>query len=155
MLSTLFTEVAMAKTTMKPTLSKTLLFWIIMSTCVLIIIVALNWRRFSDFTSILLVTLVVLFQCLIFSLIFFNLPYFRVHIDDTTLVGPRGFGLGWQRIQIPLGLIDVQDVDRRFQWLGFYIIKSKSGGRLSLWGFSEKQVLQLLATVQGKRISAD
>jgi hypothetical protein len=94
----------MNKVVLKPTWSKILLSWLVMSLIIYIFIILFNWKEITDFFSLTLVTLVLLFQCFVFSIIFYNLPYFKIEINDRHLVGPRGLGGGWQRIQIPQSL---------------------------------------------------
>jgi hypothetical protein len=137
----------MNKEILKPTISKILVSWLVMSLVIIVFIIMFNWRDFTDFIGTIIVVLVAFFQCFIFCLIFYNLPYFKIEINDTQLIGPRGFGGGWQRIQIPLEDIDVQNINTRFQWLGFYMIKSKTGGKLSVWGFDEKQYKKLITLI--------
>ena len=144
----------MNKKILRPALSKILLCWLVMSAVVIAFSILLNWVRYTDPASFLFTVLISLLQCLVFSLIFFNLPYFKVEVSDAGLSGPQGFGLGWQRIQIPLADVDLQHIQAGSAWLGFYAIKSKTGGKLSLWGFDEKQLKTIMARVTDRSTPA-
>ncbi|KAA3647112.1 MAG: hypothetical protein DWQ07_06345 [Chloroflexi bacterium] len=129
----------MSKVILKPTRSKMLLFWALFSAVIITLAFLLNWNEISDLALYPWIFFISMIQSFIFAIIFFNLPYFRIEINDVNVVGPRGFSVGWQRIEIPVTEIDLQNVDTRFDWLGLYMIKSQSGGTLTLWGFDEEQ----------------
>ena len=136
---------------LKPTISKILASWLVMGCVLNVVIGVLNWRDIEDGIIAAIVVLVVFFQCFIFCLIFYNLPYFKIEINDTHIIGPRGLGGGWQRIEMPLEDIDMQNINSALQWFGFYIIRSKAGEKLSVWGFDKKQFNRLLGLVNDRR----
>lgn len=136
---------------LKPAISKILVSWLVMSFVLTGVLGVLNWRDITDGLIAVIGVLVVFFQCFFFCLIFYNLPYFKIEINDSRIIGPRGLGGGWQRIEMPIEDIDIQNINSTLQWLGFYIIRSKAGERLSVWGFDEKQFNRLLGLVNNRR----
>jgi hypothetical protein len=141
----------MDKVILKPTKSKIVVAWLTMSFVILVFIILFNMNDFTDLISVAIVVLFVLFQAFIFSIIFYNLPYFKIEINDSYLIGPRSLGGGWKRTRIPIGEIDLQNINSTFQWLGFYIIKSKEGERISIWGFDENQFKRLIDLLKNKK----
>lgn len=89
-------------------------------------------------------------QSLVFSVLFYKLPYFRVVLEEETITAPRGLGGGWQRVTLPLQDLDLENVNDRFKWWGFYVIPSTTGERLSLWGFDQAQYRKLVEIVRAK-----
>jgi hypothetical protein len=67
------------------------------------------------------------------------------------MTGPCGFGFSWQRVHIPLEDVDLQNIDTRLQWLGFFIVNSKSGGKLTIWGFNKEQLKKLIDIATKRR----
>ena len=94
---------------------------------------------------------VALFQVLIFNLIFYNLPYFKIEINDGYLMGPRSLGMGWARTKILIDDLDLKNINSTLGWIGFYLIKSKQGEKISVWGFDEKQFVKLLDLLAAKK----
>lgn len=138
----------MERIVLKPTRSKTLVFWASFAAVVLVLFLVLTWDEITDLTLLLIVVAISLGQSLVFSVLFYKLPYFRVVLEGDTITGPRGLGGGWQRVTIPLQDLDLENVSDRFKWWGFYVIPSTTGERLSLWGFGEDQYKELVGLVR-------
>jgi hypothetical protein len=141
---------AMDKIILKPTKSKIVVSWLIMSFVILIFTI-FNLKPFTDFALFAIVVLVILFQALIFMIIFYNLPYFKIEVNDSYLIGPRSLGGGWKRAKIAIAEIDLQNINSTFQWLGFYIIKSTDGEKISIWGFDEIQFRRLIDLLEDRK----
>ena len=141
----------MDKIILKPTKSKIVVSWLIMSFAILLFTIFLNLKTFTNFTVFAIAVLIILFQALIFMIIFYNLPYFKIEVNDSYLIGPRSLGGGWKRAKIPIGGIDLQNINSTFQWLGFYIIKSRDGEKISIWGFDENQFRRLIDLLKDRK----
>lgn len=138
----------MKKIVLKPTRSKTLVFWASFAAVVLALFLALSWEEITDLTLLLIVAAISLGQSLVFSVLFYKLPYFRVVLEEETITAPRGLGGGWQRVTLPLQDLDLENVNDRFKWWGFYVLRASTGERLSLWGFDEDQYREFIHLVQ-------
>ena len=122
-----------------------------MSLVVIAFILLSTLNEPTDFVGYLLVIFVALFQVFIFNIVFYNLPYFKIEVNGPYLMGPRSFGMGWARAQILIGDLDLKNINAAFGWIGFYLIKSKQGEKISVWGFDEKQFVKLLDLLTAKK----
>lgn len=143
------------KVTLKPTISKIFDISVTITVVVLIIILLSSWDEFPDILSFLVVVIVTLIRTIVFSFIFFKLPYFKIEINNSHLIGPKSLGVGWQRIRIPISDIDIKSINSTFQWLGFYVMKSFRGKKLYIWGFDENQFDKLIGSLEEYKRNED
>jgi hypothetical protein len=137
------------KVVFKPNISKIIVSWLTMSFIVIVLILLSTLNDPTDFVGYLLVIFVALFQTFIFNIIFYNLPYFKIEINQPYLSGPRSLGMGWARAKILIDDINLKNTNSTFGWIGFYLIKSRQGEKISLWGFDEKQFIKLMDLLKG------
>ncbi len=137
--------------TLKPSWSKIILSWLIMATIVFVGLVLTSLQGETDFLLILIGFLFSFFGTFAFMLIFYHLPYFKIEVSDAYLSGPNSIGIGWMRGKIAIADIDLQKTDAKLRWLGFYMIKSRTGGEISLWGFDEKQYQRLISLLRERK----
>lgn len=95
--------------------------------------------------------IVVLFQTFVFCAIFLHLPYFIIEVTNGHLIGPSLLGMGWKRVFIPIEEIDLRSTNTSLQWLGFYVIKSSQGDKITLWAFDINQFEKLLQALQQEK----
>jgi hypothetical protein len=133
---------------LKPSWSKILLYWPLMSLFALLIALLFNGNGPMDLLVLGIAILYVVVASLVFCAIFFHLPYFTISVDNGLLVGPSLLGVGWRRVTIPLKEIDLEATNLSLDWLGFYVIKSTRGKKITLWGFDEKQYEKLLSLLR-------
>jgi hypothetical protein len=130
--------------TFRPSNSKLVVCWLSMA---LVLIVLLFWLVKVDLTDLPGVAIMVgyvLFQTLVLFVIMHKLPFFKIEVGDSTLAGPCGWGEGWKRIKLPIRDLDLEHINKTFQWFGVYQIKSRESGAISTWALDEGQFKSLV-----------
>ena len=136
---------------LKPVWSKKIIFWLVLSFIVLIIVAITNWHQWIEFSTMLIVIVAVLFQTFLLTLILYSLPYFRIEVTNSYLLGPSPIPLTWNRNEILIEEINFEKISSGFAWLGFYVFTSNNGGKILVWGFDENQFHKLVDVLYSRR----
>ncbi len=139
--------------TLKPTWSKILVLWPIMILFVILLMLLFSGGKFFqyDLLPLLIGGIYLLGATFVFCIIFLHLPYFAIEITEGHLIGPSLWGLGWHRVFIPIDEVDIRATNTSFQWLGFYVIKSRQGDKILIWGFDINQFEKLLIALNKEK----
>jgi hypothetical protein len=132
---------------LKPTWSKILLLSPVMGLLVLIGVILFIRNEPMDTIGYVIAVVYVFLASFVFWAIFLHLPYFTIVIDSGFLTGPSLLGVGWRRVTIPINEIDLPATGTSLDWLGFYVIKSRQGQKITLWGFDENQFGKLTSAL--------
>jgi hypothetical protein len=90
-------------------------------------------------------------QCLVFILVFCNLPYFAIELEEFYIKGPSMLGLGWRKVIIPYSEFSHIVNNLLLSSFGLYYIKSTRGQIISVMGFTEGQYKELLEFILNKK----
>lgn len=142
----------MNKQILKPSWSKKILCGLVMAFILILSILVLNFREITDISIFLVMSVVVVFQTFVLSAIFHSLPFLRIEVTDSEIKGLKSL-MSWDRVQIPITDIDTNNINKSFQWLGYYGFKSKSGKKLLVCAFDEKQFNNLLEILKNKNVN--
>jgi hypothetical protein len=141
----------MPKVSLKPSFLVIATMWLIIGFAILIFLIARDPAQYADLQLLALGIIFVAVRCLILSLIFYLIPYFRIEVNDTDVIGPGPAWAGWNRVKIPLTEIDRRRVKSTIPWLGFYRIDSDGYGKITVWWFDEQQLDKLLAAIAARK----
>jgi hypothetical protein len=135
---------------LKPTWSKILLLSPLMGLLVLIGVIIFIRNEPMDTIGYMIAVVYVFLASFVFWSIFLHLPYFTIVIDSGFLTGPSLLGVGWRRVTIPINEIDLPATGTSLDWLGFYVIKSRQGQKITLWGFDENPFGKLTSALSNQ-----
>jgi hypothetical protein len=135
---------------LKPTWSKILLLSPVMGLLVLIGVMIFIRNEPMDTIGFVIAVVYVFLASFVFWAIFLHLPYFTIVIDSGFLTGPSLLGVGWRHVTIPINEIDLPATGTSLDWLGFYVIKSRQGQKITLWGFDENQFGKLTSALSNQ-----
>ncbi len=141
----------MNKEVFKPSAAKIAAWWLLMTLMVLVFFTVLSFSELTDLTAALIAIGSIVVACLLFMLMFYRLPYFRVEISEAEVAGPGPMLGGWQRVKIPLSELDMRKVKCIAGWLGIYSIGSDGYGTINTWALDEKQFARLLTEVKRRQ----
>jgi hypothetical protein len=138
---------------LKPTMSKILVLWPIMILLVILFDLLFFGKKFFQFDLLPLLAggAWLLVATFLFCTIFFHLPYYAIEITDGHLIGPSLWGINWHRVFIPIDEIDIRATNTSLHWLGFYVIKSRQGDKILIWGFDLNQFEKLLMALNQEK----
>lgn len=139
------------KQTFKPAASKKIMFWLIMSLAGSLGVVLFGKQKLSDPLGMAVALGYMFVVSLVFTLIFYSLPYFRVEIDERSVTGPGSPLGGWDRVCIPLADLDLQRVRYLLPGLGLYRLVSRSGQAITIWAFDEQEFAEMLALLKERK----
>jgi len=135
---------------LKPAWSKIIVFSLIFALVEFFLVLLIGKGEFLQYSSTTILTglILLLIQSFLFCGIFLHLPHFIIEVSNGHLIGPSLLGIGWNRVFIPIEEIDLRATNTSFQWLGFYVIKSRQGDKILVWAFDINQFEKLLIGLQ-------
>ena len=140
----------MNKNILKPSLSKIVASWLLVTFVVLLFTLPFNLQKLTSVVVFVTTIVFALLKTLILTVVFYSLPSFRIEITDSHIVGLRSFA-SWERAKIPIKDIDTLDVNEKFKWLGYYGLKSKTNQKMLVCAFDEKQFRKLITILNEKK----
>lgn len=142
----------MNKAVFKPSFWKIFEMWLIIVLVIMVVVTIGERPDLKDPLALGTIIIFVVVRSLILALVFYLIPYFRIDVNDTHIVGPGSpLGPGWNRVRIPLAGLEDRNVKAGIPWLGFHRITSADSGTITVWWFGAAELRRLLDAIAARR----